>query len=530
MQKSCSAIPLCQSIPFLCRILSIFIIAILFGCRAEKPKTGVNYYIDAVNGCDTNCGTSPMNAWKSLAKIKQVRLKPGDSLLLCRGSIFNEQLELSAQGTSSRRIIIDAYGEGGKPYIMAPDSSLYTICIHNSDYVTLQNIEISNKGSKRMAYRTGVKILCENYGTSHNIVLNALDIHDVNGSLIKHEGGGCGIFIQNNWKNDSLVSVFDSLVIENCTIRRCERNAIIWSAPWSRKDWNLSTNTLVRKNLIEEVPGDGIVPIGCDSAIIEYNLMRNCPATLPDGQAAAGIWPWSCDNTIIRFNEVSGHQAPWNGQGFDSDFNCTNTTIEYNYSHDNDGGFILICDAGSETDPADNIGNLGSKVCYNVSINDAIRRRKTHVGVFSPTIHIAGPVRNTLIERNILHTGKKLWKYGDHTLITSNHWGGYADSTLFRENIFYASEPSAFQLTQSTNNKFENNYYFGIFAEKPNESHCHENSAYYNSLIGKHANAKESLDFLFEKVTIGNGAATMMAVRPENIHELFENLKKQKKP
>ena len=74
--------------------------------------------------------------------------------------------------------------------------------------------------------------------------------------------------------------------------------------------------------MIEEVPGDGIVPIGCDSTLIEYNVMRDCPDMLPDTEAAAGIWPWSCDNTLVQFNEVSGHKAPWDAQGFDSDWNC----------------------------------------------------------------------------------------------------------------------------------------------------------------------------------------------------------------
>ena len=58
------------------------------------------------------------------------------------------------------------------------------------------------------------------------------------------------------------------------------------------------------------MPGDGIVPIGCDSTLIEHNVMRNCPANLPDSEAAAGIWPWSCDNTIIQFNEVSTIKLP----------------------------------------------------------------------------------------------------------------------------------------------------------------------------------------------------------------------------
>ena len=45
-----------------------------------------------------------------------------------------------------------------------------------------------NTGKQRMANRTGVKVLCEDYGVSHDIVLRELHIHDVNGSLIKQKG------------------------------------------------------------------------------------------------------------------------------------------------------------------------------------------------------------------------------------------------------------------------------------------------------------------------------------------------------
>ena len=71
--------------------------------------------------------------------------------------------------------------------------------------------------------------------------------------------------------------------------------------------------------------------------------MRDCPDVLPMTEAAAGIWPWSCDNTTIQFNEVYGHKAPWDAQGFDADYNCNNTIIQYNYSHDNYGGLVLVC-------------------------------------------------------------------------------------------------------------------------------------------------------------------------------------------
>lgn len=498
------------------------LILLTTGCTQTLPGKGTNYYLDAENGNDNQNGRSPEQAWKSLDKVKTLSLKAGDSLLLRRGTTFKGQLELSARGTSEKRIVIDAYGTGEKPCITAPDSSLYAVHIKNSDYVTLQNLEVVNTGSKRLPRRTGVKVTCENYGISNHIVLNALYIHDVNGSLIKKEGGGSGILIENRWDKDSTVSVFDSLTIENCVIRRCERNALIWNAPWSRKNWHLSTHTLVRKNLIEEVPGDGIVPIGCDSARIEYNLMRKCTALLPDGEAAAGIWPWSCDHTLIQFNEASDHKAPWDGQGFDSDYNCTHTTIQYNYSHDNDGGFILICNAGQgETDPQDNIGNRGSIVRYNISLRDAIRQRETRIGTFSPTIHISGPCKNTLVERNILHVGDKPSTQTDRSVLTSDSWGGYADSTFFRHNVFYASQPSTFRLGKSTHNCFENNFYLGTFHNRPTDEKGKAQSEQYETLAKQ---SDETFDFLFTEMAIGDGEAIMKVVDKQAIHRFFENL------
>jgi hypothetical protein len=490
-------------------------------CNTISEKQGHNYYIDALQGNDEANGSSAASAWKTLSKLKEIKLQAGDSVLLGRGSIWNDRLEISAQGTADKRIVVDAYGIGNKPCIEAPDASLYTVQIRNSDYVTLQNIEIVNTGSERLPYRTGVKVLCEDYGTSHHIVLNALNIHDVNGSLVKGEGGGSGILIEN--KGKETISTFDSLTIENCVIRRCERNAMIWEAYASRKEWHPSTNTVVRKNLIEEVPGDGIVPIGCEGALIEYNLMRNCPATLPDTEAAAGMWPWSCDNTIIQFNEASDHKAPWDAQGFDSDFNCNNTTIQYNYSHDNDGGFVLICNPG-KFDKEFSVGNVGTIVQYNISINDAIRSRPTRQGMFSPTIHIGGATENTRINNNILHVNPKPASNIDRSILTTDSWEGYANNTTLKENVFYVPQVSEIRLYESTNNIFDGNFYLGTFKDIPKDKNVKKHSSLYDSLLLKDNKGFGALESLMKKVKIADGEAYVTVVDKEAIEAFFKNM------
>lgn len=502
----------------LCSSLLAFLM--LASCGTDKGHT---YYLDATAGNDTNSGTSAEEAWQSLDKVKQLTLNAGDKLLLKRGETFHGQLEITGKGTATDRIVIDAYGEGEKnPCIMGHDTSRYAARVYNSDYVTIQNLEIVNTGKERMAGRSGLKIECRDYGTSHSIRVNGITVRDVNGSLVKAEGGGCGILIVNGGKQ--VPSRFDSLTIENCHILRCARNAMIWGAYSDRRNWYPSLHTIVRGNLIEEVPGDGIVPIGCDSTLIEYNVMRNCPDILPPTEAAAGIWPWSCDNTLIQFNDVSGHKAPWDAQAYDCDYNCTNTVIQYNYSHDNYGGLVLICNAGSQTDYS--IGNIGSIVRYNISIGDGIRPKETRAGMFSPGIHIGGPTKNTLVEHNILHANVKPAKNIDRTMITSDSWDGYADSTVFRKNLFYTAEQSRFDMTKSTNNHFEGNWYLGRYDRLPADAQKRTTSACYEKqILAVDPQGYAGLRKLMNEKMVGDSLHYF--VNPVAIEAFFKELEKE---
>ncbi len=447
-----------------------FVVSSSFSCAKGTPdsnpavppapvvETARVYYLDAVSGSDQNNGTAESSAWKTLAKASSLQLKAGDRLLLKCGQTFEGELEVTGKGTASERIEVGSYGTGDKPIVKGYDQSKYAVRVFNSDYLTVSGLEIVNTGRDRLAGRTGIKVECTDYGISHGICISDLYIHDVNGSLSKNAGGGSAILVENG--GNSIASCFQGLLIENCHIKDCARNAMIWSGYWERSNWLPSTGVVVRGNLIEGVPGDGIVPIGCDGCLIEYNVMRDCPDILPSDQAAAGIWPWSCDNTVIQFNEVSDHKAPWDAQGFDCDYNCRNTLMQYNYSHDNYGGMMLICDSGNERNYS--IGNQGSTVRYNISIGDAVRPKETRDGMFSPALHLCGRIENTLIERNIIHQNAKPADQIDRTMICSNSWDGYASATTIRENVFYSAEPSSFTMTNSTGNTFEGNWYLGL--------------------------------------------------------------------
>jgi len=447
-------------------LFSLVLCALITACSGDVAT----YYVDATLGDDANDGLSPATAWRSLERASQLVLTPGEQLLLKRGETYEGQLIVTGHGTADSLVLVGAYGEGAMPVVTAPDSSLFAVKITNSDYLTLRGLEIVNHGSEDLPRRTGLHIEVLNYGTSRYVTVDSLYIHDVNGSLVKQLGGGSGIYVSYRApyrprtegaeaETETIPSNFDHLTIQNCHIVRCQRNAMIWQEEANRDHWNPSLHTLVCGNLIEQVPGDGIVPIWCDSCVIEYNVMCDCPELLPDTEAAAGFWPWSCDNTVIRYNEVSDHKAPWDAQAYDCDYNCRNTLIEYNYSHDNYGGLVLVCTCAKQAPY--NIGNQRPVVRYNLSINDGLRPQPRRGGMFSPSIHVAGPSDGALISHNIIHQNVKPQADIDTRMVCSDSWEGCSDSACYEGNIFYSANASGFDMNQSTNNQWKGNYYLG---------------------------------------------------------------------
>jgi parallel beta-helix repeat protein len=75
------------------------------------------YYVDQVNGKDSNTGTSPSLAWKTISKVNSAALNPGDNVLFKAGQIWREQLNIQKSGTSTSPVIAGSFGDGSKPVI-----------------------------------------------------------------------------------------------------------------------------------------------------------------------------------------------------------------------------------------------------------------------------------------------------------------------------------------------------------------------------------------------------------------------------
>lgn len=400
------------------------------------------YHVDSQSGDDARDGLSPATAWRTLDRVNANVFRPGDRLLFKSGSRLSGQLAPRGSGTITDGklipITIGKYGDGPPPRVDGEGQVLDTLLLRNVEFWEVSDLEITNLGTNRVPWRTGVRVVSDGFGTMRHIHLRNLFVHDVNGDLRK-EQEGCGIYFESRGSNQSR---FDDLLIENCHVVRADRNGICQRNGARAR----STRVVIRGNLLEDIGGDGIKLWGTNGGLIESNVVRGGRMRCDD--YAAGIWPFDCDDTLIQCNEVSGMKGTKDGQGFDSDYRCRRSVFQYNYSHDNEGGFFLICAPG-------NSYCEGTVIRYNISQNDGINSARV--------FHISG-AKHTQIYNNTIYIGPKQ----DLPLLLFTEWnGGNASNTVFRNNIFYVDGRVTYDLGKSQHTVFDNNVFFGHHHQPP---------------------------------------------------------------
>ncbi len=417
------------------------------------------YYVDSRYGCDENSGTARQDAWRSLEKANSVVLKGGDSLLFKVGEKYYGQL-FPKREYDGGLIKISSYGVGEKPEIIAPEGT--AIQLSNFDNVEICGLSATSPNGTR-----GMHISNSRGGELAHIYVHDCRIHNVNPEIksFSYESGGiiCTAFSED-------VGWFNDLVIEDNEITDVTRTAIILTSLWANRpeklwgkneyvsdteNWWPSYNVVVRGNYIDRTGGDGIVLIGTDGALIEWNTVYNVMTTPRPPCANAGIWPQSSNGCVIQYNEVGYCHKPEgcnDAQGFDVDLSCRDTLIQYNYSHDNEGGFLLLCEI-SKTQNECNFG--GTVVRNNLSVNDG--------KVKGELISFVGPVRNTLIENNTIYTSGGMERLVE---VWTGNGENQAKDVIFRNNLFVSNgKDNRFNLWNGENFIFDNNAYWGAHRE-----------------------------------------------------------------
>ena len=446
-----------------------------------------DYFVDSATGDDGKSGASENSPWKSLDKANQLTLSPGDRLLFKTGSRYSGRFKPKGSGKKDAPVIIDMYGSGQKPRIDGEGKHLETVLLENVEYLHFRNFEVTNTGTERVHGRAGVRAKVKNFGTAHDIRLTSLYVHDVNGNVDNGRGEGIDFVVGSGEQR----SRYDGLIIEGCHLERTDFYGIHGSSAYPPfHNPYLSLHVVIKDNLLEDIGGSGIVPIACDGCVVEHNTIRGA-RTRTQGYAA-GIYPWGCDHTIVQFNEVSGVMGTKDAMGFDSDAYCRHSLFQYNYSHDNGGGFFLVCSAGQGASLEEAVQTNTGTVCrYNISQNDGTHSNSPWGG--GMIFKLTGTIRDTRIYNNVIYvpSGK------DVKLISTLSMNvGWPDNTWFYNNIFYVDGKVDYSFNQawdkSTNNVFRNNVFYGNHAWIPPDP----NAIIGDPMLVKPGSGKDGIDSL----------------------------------
>ena len=376
-------------------------------------RKSTTYYVSSVNGKDTNDGLTQETPFRTLHQIRGRELGAGDRILLERGSVFEDQyLHIRGKGEKGNLIEIAPYGEGNLPHICANGTGIWyqdygtqldspahvyqgnvssAALLYDAEYIWIHDLEISNKhnltketitvegcekeDSERINQycaphkmdRTGIAVVAQNGGTLHEITLQNLMIHDVNGNVYnKHMNNG-GIYmtaLKPENEEQTGVARYDGVKVENCCVWNVSRWGIAVGYTYQHARFTGARlpeecflqygheNIILRNNYVKNAGGDAITPMYVLRPLVEHNISDSCAAEMNDriyryagnrmGKVAAAIWPWKCKDALFRFNEAVDTRLNQDGMAYDAD-SGDGTVYEYNYSRQNEGGCVMFC-------------------------------------------------------------------------------------------------------------------------------------------------------------------------------------------
>ncbi|MCP2339109.1 right-handed parallel beta-helix repeat-containing protein [Actinomadura rupiterrae] len=392
--------------------------------------SGAAHYVDCSAASDGR-GTA-RSPWNTLASVNAHTFGPGDRILFKRGATCTGTFAPHGSGRQGAPIRADAYGRGpGRPVIGgagAPDA----IVLHNQQYWEVRNLEATNTAATP-GKRRGVRVSGGDAGTLRHIVLSGLDVHDVSGDDSKDVGGSAGITV---WvEGTATPTVFDDLRITGNRVAHADRSGIFLFSTWNRSGWGGGakgayhpwTRVAVSGNRVSDIGGDGIVVGNVKGAVVERNRVDGFQKR--SAGYSAGLWTHNSDDVVLQHNEVSGGHTTRDGMAFDVDQDAYGTVFQYNYSHDNEGGFLLLCNADGAV--------RNAVVRYNVSVNDRFRGVENCGGtidsaaIYNNTFYIGDGVSQNVVNenntnlRNVTFANNIVVKQGSGTAVFKLLSGGY---------------------------------------------------------------------------------------------------------
>lgn len=471
------------------------VLAVVLGVFSVSPAlAATTYYVNC--SLATNGNGSSASPWNNLTTVNSQTFAPGDSLLFARGTTCVGSFVFSSSGTSTSRITIGAYGTGAQPAIDGTGQNR-AVKLLDTSYVTMQDLEVRN--SKVW----GILLTTDHDAPAVGITLQNLTVHHVTGGsyeamsakwtgLVVFAPGmivepdmtkGSGTYTRKSYFQDVLV---DNVNAYDTTLWA---GIFVWGVQldqdfqWAKDCVNLalqSRNVVIQNSTVHDTYGDGIAQYCSQNGTIQNDVvyrsgMQPSPTTIG---TPVGLWWWSSENMVGQLNEAYDNHSPGvDGGGFDIDYGSQNSTMQYNYGHENSTYCTSIFGYSGATS--------NSTVRYNICAgNGTVHSYVDKNGVTQTMpgdseIYVCtwggGKLVNTWIYNNTFYVNSTGASAGLINFCNSGQGGDAESGSIFKNNLVTSAIPNVLGDVATLNHRTRdyNLYYYtgGTFTDPTPEAH-----------------------------------------------------------
>lgn len=409
--------------------------------------TAQRYYVDCAAGDDANSGKSTLRPWRTISRVNRQVFQPGDVVRFRSGTTCTGMLAPKGSGVPGTPIVLNSYDTGAKPVIDGQGQRA-AILLHNVEHWEVRDIEVTNTGpATTTEQRVGVYVLLEDFGVGKHYVVNNVTVRDVNGCDCRYPNPSGGIVFEAG--GSSVPTGFDRISVRQNTVTHVDRVGIGTFSSWQRRPEHPTgpgtrfmpmTNVVVARNTVTDAGGDGIVLLNGMAASVQYNVVNGFNTRSADFNI--GAFAWNSNNTVFQYNDVAHGYGV--GIAFAIEGGNIGTVYQYNFSRDNGGGFMFLCNSDGTT-TRDGI------VRYNVSQND--NGISPNLGTFSM---FCGDLPNTRVYNNTFYAPAS-------SLLVAN----YGTTRLHFTNNIFVGQPGSAIVDQY--GSYDHNQYYNVDVLPPND-------------------------------------------------------------
>lgn len=432
--------------------------AVFLGWIGAQPASAADYYLSPA-GDDANPGTAPgSGAWQNISRANAHSFVPGDRLRFEGGQTFSGTVAFGADdtGTAANPILVGSYGSGRATISAGSGNGL---SIYNTTGFAISDLLLTgtwNATSQSGNTGSGIELYLDLPGAAkldfihvdnvevagfkqNGIVIGAYPADESKSGwtnvqltgCVAHDNGGAGISSFGYFATSATAYAHANIVVRDCTVYT------------NRGVQNTGNNS-----------GSGIVLSDVNGATIERCVAYdNGDLNNNNSGGPVGIWAYDAKAVLIQFNEShsnkSGGSTP-DGGGFDLDGGVTNSTVQYNYSHGNQGaGYLVYQFVGARPllsgnvirfNISENDGRKGGFAGISVGGGSAVKNNRFH----NNTIYISTPpsgtpaaFKNTGVGTGNTVRNNILQSTGGVLLIDSKSTG--TGNLLFQGNDYWSS-------------------------------------------------------------------------------------------